>query len=234
MSGRKPKEKSVKTVNEWLDRDDLEQGYTIANAKFLREYSYCSKELGRYALLLYLLLSELNIKYVRAMMHSAKIQAEFCRAVCAKLREKKVDPIHAKVFEKDIKSVKSRLETIERITKEDVHLTEFEPFAIAVMYDNMNDTDFDYEEISEMAKEWNDRHKDIVAEHMEKIKPELERHEQYMQRVRDDIKAEKEERKARKKAEDAYVKELRENAKKNKSDYKKQERSFQRYYEGRY
>ena len=224
-------DKTVKTVNEWLKRNDLEDGYTIANAHYRREYNRFSKELRKAALYLYVLGVEMKIYYCTKMMYSAKRQSRFCNAVAAELRHKKVDKEHYKAFDRDVKSIERRLETINRIIKEDIHLTEYEPFFEAEVVDY----DFtDFKDIPKIAKDWNERHKDLVEKHLNEIKPELERHEKYIQQVAEKRKAEKEYIKQKKKAEDEYVKEIKNNAARNKAEYKKLERSFQRYYEGNY
>ena len=223
------KDKKIRTVNEWLNRDDLEQGYTIMNAKFRREYSDVYRALRKWAKYLYVLGIEMENYYCTKMMNSARRQSKFCGAVCAEMKTKKVDYEHVKVFEKDIRSLKRRLETIERITNEDIHLSPYEPF-----FQTIEDVDeLDFHELAEMARKWNEEHKDLVEKHMETISPELERHNEFLERKREAIKAEKQAKKEAKKAENKYVKEIKANQKKNRSEYKRLERSFDVYYTGR-
>lgn len=217
-----------KSVNEWLNRQDLDDGYTIANAKYLREYSYISNELKHYSAILYVLGVKLENHYLTKMMHSAKRQSEFCRAVCAELKHKKVERIHWKLFERDIKSLYRRLETIERITKEDLHLTEYEPFFNT--FDDFYGFDGEYEELAQMAKKWNEEHKDEVLAHLENVKPEIERHNAYIQRNVEARKKERLEMRAKRKAENDEVKAIKQNAEKDKKRMKKIERSFEKYY----
>lgn len=223
-------DKECKRVNEWVSRQDLDDGYTIANAKYLREYSYIREELKHYSAILYVLGVELENHYLTKMMYSAKRQAEFCGAVCAELKHKKVDRIHWKLFERDIKSLYRRLETIERITKEDLHLTEYEPFFNT--FDDFYGFDGEYKELAKMAKEWNEEHKDEVLRHMEEVRPEIERHNAYIQRNVEARKKERLEMRARRKAENDEVRAIKQNAEKHRREYKKIERSFQRYYNG--
>lgn len=222
------KDNKIKTVNEWLNRDDLEQGYTIMNAKFSREYSDVYRALRKWAKYLYFLGVEMGNYYCTKMMYSARRQSKFCGAVCAEMKTKKVDYEHVKVFEKDIKSLKRRLETIERITNEDIHLSPYEPF-----FQTIEDVDeLDFREIADMARKWNEEHKDLVEKHMEAISPELERHNEFLRRKTEAIKAEKEARKQAKKAEDEYVKEILANRKKHRARSKRVEKSFEKYYRG--
>ena len=221
----------VHTVNEWLNRDDFPDTYTIANAKFRKDYHRLSNELRRQSLFLYVLGVMMGNYSLTKMMYSARRQGEFCRAVSAELLHKSVGG-NFSVFEEDIKAIDRRVETIKRITKEDIHLTIYEPFL-----DSLGDNIYlieDYKSIPAMAEEWNEQHKDIVAMHMDEIKPELERHNEFIRKKSESIKEFKRDLKARKKAEDDYVNDIKENIKKNKSEYKKLERSFQRYYEGNY
>ena len=221
--------KKVRTVNEWLGMEK-ENGYTIANAKFLREYTYLYRQLRKQALLLYCIGVEMQNYYLSKLMYSAKNQARFCGAVCAEMKTKKVESEYATMFEKDVASIKRRLETIERITKEDIHLTEYEPFFEAVIYDCDDPKDIDYREIAGMAKKWNEEHADLVKAHLDTVQPEIERHNAYIQRIKEEREKEKEQKKQAKKAEDEYVKEIKRNAQKGKTRQKRIERSFEKYY----
>lgn len=225
------KDKSVRTVNEWLDREDLDDGCTSANIYFKREYWRIRKELRRWAACLYVLSIEMENFSCTKMMYSAKRQAEFCLAVVIGLETRKIEKVHQKVFTKNIKSLNDRLKTIERITKENIHLTEYEPFFMAEVYDKEEYIDFDA--LPAMAEKWNAEHEDAVKAHMEAIQPELDRHNNFIQKKNRDRLAYKQEKKDKKKAENEYVKELKKNAEKNRTEYKKLERSFEKYYDGR-
>ena len=227
MTGKK----KARTVNEWLDMEKVD-GYTIANAKFLREYNYLYRQLRKQALILYCIGVEMQNYYLSKLMYSAKNQARFCSAVCVQMKTKKVESEYATMFEKNVSSTKRRLETIERITKEDIHLTEYEPFFEAVIYDCDDPKDIDYREIAEMAKKWNEEHADLVRQHLDAIQPEVERHNSHIQRIKEERKKEKEQKKQAKKAEDEYVKEIKRNAQKDKTRQRRIERSFEKYYKG--
>jgi len=222
-----------KSVNEWASRQDLEEGYTIANAKYIRDYAYFRQELKHYSAILYVLGVELKNHYLTKMMYSAKKQSAYCGAVCAALKRNKVCKEHYAIFERDVKMLYRRLDTIERITKEDLHLTEFEPFFNNVIGD-LDAFDGEYDELAQMAREWNAEHQEEIAKHMEEIKPELERHNAFIEKNAEARKRERLERRAERKAENEYVKEIKENEKRHKAEYKKLERSFQRYYEGKW
>lgn len=227
---QKIKNLEVRTVNQWMYRKDLAKGYTIANAKYTHDFRRLRKLLRKNALLLYTLAVELEDRKCSKMMHSAKKQADFCGAVVAELGVKKVEPEHVKLFKKDIAMIENRLERIDLITKENIHLSEFEPF-----FEHLGDAidDMDYKELADKARAWNEEHKDIVAKHMEEIKPELDRHAEWIKRKQEARKAEKEAEKQRKKEENAYIKEMRDNHKKHRQEYKRIERTFERYYDGR-
>lgn len=222
---------TVRSVNEWAQRQDLEEGYTIANAKYLRDYSCFASEFRRYALLLYVLSVEMNEYYSRRMMRSAKKQAAYCGAVCMALLEKKVEKQHYKLFERDIDSLERRLEYIEIITKENIHLSEYEPFFNT--FGDLFDFCGDEGELAEMARSWNAEHTEEVKKHMEEIRPELERHNEFIKRKKEEKKQKTIAMRKRIRDENDYVKEIKRNKKKNDSETRKIERSFERYYDGR-
>lgn len=229
VQGVKGKDKNVKTINEWLDRDDLPEGYTIMNAKFRRDFNRLAKALSCQAKYLYILGVDMEARYVTKMMWSAKRQSSFCRSVAASLREKRVEREHIAIFQKTVNRIERRLETIERITREDIHLTKYEPFFMAEIYGKeLKDIDFD--DLKETADAWISSHKDEVEKHMKEIEPELERYEAFKARKRNSIKAEKDAKRQKKKDETAYIKELRENAKKHKAEQKRLDKSFEVYY----
>lgn len=217
----------IKSVNEWLDRKDLQDGYTIANAKLKRDYNRLQAELRKRAGALYCVGVKMDNHYATKMMRSAKKQADFCAAVSACMSTRKVDMSHVSVFEKDVKQLEKRLEQIDRITKEVIHLTKYEPF---FEIEGNNLLDMDFSEVADKADEWNEQHKDIVEEHMEKVRPEIERHEKYINKVHADAKKNREDYKNKKKAEDAYVKELKENREKNRREYERIEKTFEPHY----
>lgn len=223
------RDNEVRTVNEWIDRHDLEMGYTILNAKFQHDYRRLRRALRKQTKFLFILGIKMGNHRVTKMLASAKKQSQFCAAVLMALNDKKVEGEHFKVFTKDVESIEKRLKQIERITKEDVHLSEWEPFFLSDEYDE----DMDYDEFYEVAKAWNESHKEIVKEHMKEIQPEIDRHNEFLRRKAEKIRAEKEAEKKAKKEQKAYEDEIINNRRKNRQEYRKIERSFERYYEGR-
>ena len=221
--------KAIKTVNEWLNRDDLPEGYTLANAIFRREFNRLRKALAQQTKFLYILGVDMEARYVAKMMWSAKRQAQFCKAVAAELNKKRVEQEHIAIFQKTVNRIERRLETIERITREDIHLTKYEPFFMAEIY-GKDMKEIDFEDLKEMTDAWNEAHKDVVQKHMDDIQPELERYEAFKARKRNSIKAEKDAKQQKKKDETAYIKELRENAKKHKAEQRRLDKSFEVYY----
>ena len=219
----------VKTVNEWMDREDLPEGYTMLNAKYRRDFKRIAKALRVQNAFLYFLGVVMDTRYVTKMMWSAKKQSIFCDAVASELNHKRVEPEHAKVFDKNVKQLEKRLVTIDRITKEDIRLTKYHPFFVAEIYDK-DLSDIDFESLKPMADKWNEEHPEEVEKHMAEIQPELDRYEKFKERKRNAIKAEKEARKAKKKAENAYVNELKKNRQKHIAEQKRIDRSFETYY----
>ena len=223
--------KDIKTTNQWMDCAEIENGFTIVNAKFKHDYSLLYRGLRKQARILYFMVTDLKIKYVAKMMYSAKNQAHYCGAVIKNLEEKKVDKEFIKMFQKNVDQINRRLETISRITKEDIHLTEYEPFFESEEFNKVKD-DVDFGEIGNMAREWNKAHEDIVQEHLKKIQPELDRHNKFLEEKRAKIKAEKEAEKQAEKEQRDYENEIINNRKKNRKEYERVERSFERYYSG--
>lgn len=224
--------KDVKTINQWMDCVERENGFTIVNAKFKHDYSLLYTRLRKQACILYFMVVDLGIKYVAKMMYSAKNQAHFCGAVIKNLEDKKVDKEFIKMFQKNVNQINRRLETISRITKEDIHLTEYEPFFESEEFNKVKD-DIDFGEMGNMAREWNKAHEDIVQEHLKKVQPEIDRHNKFLEEKRAKIKAEKEAEKQAKKEQRDYENEIINNRKKNRKKYERLERSFERYYSGR-
>lgn len=223
--------KPVKTVNEWLTRTDIEKWFTIANAKFRHDYRRLRVELRKQSAYLYFIGVQMGNHSVTKMMYSTSKQAKFCSSVIYELGQKKVDEENYNVFFKDVKNIENRLKTIERITKENIHLTEYEPFFEAEIY-GLDDINLDFEQIPAMAKEWNENHKDEVQKHMEAVAPEIKRHDDFLKKKQDEIKAEKEAKKKAKKEEDDYIREMKKNREKHKKEYNRIERSFEKYYNG--
>lgn len=120
------------TVDQWVDSPRTEKGYTIANAKYKREYWQLNKLLKFEALKLYILVVDLGIKQNSRLMYSTSKQAEYCAAVCGRLNEKKVEPIHYKIFDQEIKRIRERLRFVEKITNENIRLTEYGLFSRSI------------------------------------------------------------------------------------------------------
>lgn len=217
--------KNIKTVNEWLDKDYLPKGYTVANAKFKRDYNRIAKSLKIQSAYLYFIGVVMEVYSLTKMMYSAKRQAGFCEMVAHTLDEKRVEPEHAKVFQEDVDILEKRLETITRITKENIHLSEYEPFFEAEIYGH--EFDFDFDKLKERAKNWNESHKDEVEKHMMEIHPELKKYGQFKEKRAKAIKAEKEAEKQKKREEKIYVEEILKNEQRHKARQKRIDKSFE-------
>lgn len=244
--------KEIVVTNQWLNDEKRKPGATRLNLEFIREFNDLCVEYGKQAMMLYFLNVELGIHYVWRMQKSVVDQRGFIMALIENLKEYQVEKCHEKAFRKDIAKMKARLVQVNRIIREDVHLTEYEPFFDHVSWENLNidalptaeemkrkiesgettERTSPYEQLKAQAFEWNEKNRDKVEEHMRKVAPEIERHTKHRQKIAEQAKAEKAAIKAAKKAEDAEVKEMKKNAQKHRSEYKKLERSFERYYKG--
>lgn len=221
--------KNIKSVNEWLDREDLPSGYTMANAKFRHDFNRLAHKLKVQNAYLYFIGVVMEVRYVTKMMWSAKKQSRFCETVAANLKEKRVETEHIKVFDDTVKTIEKRLETIERITREDIHLSKYEPFFKAEIYDK-DLQDIDFEELKPMADKWCEEHQKEVDAHLKAIQPEIDRYEKFKTRKHEAREAEKKEKREKKKAETAYLREIRENRKKNRKAQERMDRSFSYLY----
>lgn len=237
-------------TKQWTYDPNRKPGATRLNLEFLRELIDLCDEFGKQAMMLYFLNVELGIHYVWRMQKSVVDQRGYIMALIENLKKYQVEKCHEKAFRRDIGKLKARLVQVNRIVREDVHLTEFEPFFDHVSWESLNIDELPttedmkllkeqgitnertnpYEQLMAQAVEWNEQNKDKVEEHMRKVAPEIERHTKYKQRVKEQLKAEKAAIKAARKAEDAEIKEMKKNAQAHRSRYKKLERSFERYY----
>lgn len=222
--------KEIKTVNQWLDDNSIENGQTMANIHYKHEYERIRIELRRMSSLLYFLVTDLGIHSMAKLMYSAKNQGDYCYSVIIELKYKKVEKEHIPVFSKNREALDERLRWIRKIVRENLHLTEYEPFFLSEVWANLNDIDF--KDIKGMADKWNDENKDIVEAHMKEVQPEIDRHKQYVIRAAKKIDAEKAAAKLAKKEEDAYVREMKKNREKNRAEYRRLERTFESHYKG--
>ena len=216
-------------VNEWVNRTNLEQGYTIANAKYKSDCSKLDKLFRSEASKLYAITVTLRITQNAKLFRSVVKQRKFIRSVMAELDNKKVQPIHYKLFDKFIRDCFERIRYVQKIVNENIRLSEFGPF-----FDIYNDWTEDPDTIAENAQKWNEEHPDIVSEYLERIKEEREAIFNAKRKRHEQSKAERNAEKQKKKEEDAYIKEMINNKKKNDAEYKKIERMFQKYYNGRH
>ena len=240
------KKEDIKRVNDWINWNQRKPGATKLNVKYLREYNDITSEFARARIKLYFLLCDLGIKYVQTMFISTRKQLDFIYAVRGSLREYQLTPYFEPLFEKDVKSLRRRIEHINRIVDEDIHLTEYEPFFNEVGIDvtwmdkipnrvevKARGKENLLSEIGQAARKWNEEHPDIVKAHMEKVKPEIEQYEEYKQRTKAAEDAKKKKQREERKALTAEVKEIKRYAKAYKNRQRMIDRSFEVYYGGK-
>ena len=239
------KKEDIKRVNDWLNWNQKETGATQLNVIYLREYNDIRSDFARAKIKLYFLICDLRITYVLTMFVSTRRQMDFIYAVRAALREYKLTPYFEPIFKKDVESLRRRIEHINRIVEEDIHLTEYEPFFNEVGMDitwvdkiptraeiAAKNGESQLSEVAKAARKWNEEHPDIVKAHMEKIRPEIEQYEAYKKRINDAREAEKAKKRAEKKALTAEVNEIKKNAKARRAYQKKVNQSFEAYFTG--
>lgn len=205
-------------IQSWFDDPKRYRGTTAANVKYLREFKELEHNNAIIGTLTYFLVTRLDIYSARTMLASAQRQRKFIAKVIIQLKEWVVLPYHEKWFDNDIAGLKRRKETVFRICKENIRLTEHYPYFDTVGFDRLYNFETKYEEgdssvldpLLEDMRQWESQHTDVIAAYKIKIQPDLDRHAAFLRRKEEAAKAEKEARKAQKKAEREEIKMIKE------------------------
>ena len=224
------------SVNDWLNdasRIPL-KGISLKNIDYVMDIDKASIELGRTATLNYFLLTKLNIYNCMNMMKSAVAQRSFCRKVIVDLNRYEVDEKYDKAFKRFITALFNRSNYIYRIIQENLKLTRYWLYFEAIGFDSLMEFERQYRDdnstvfdriIPEMEA-WMEEHKSDIDEYMEKIRPEIERRENFLAKKKADKKAENEARRKAQKAERDEIKMLKEQQRKNDIAKRKWEKEF--------
>lgn len=221
-----------------LNDKKRDNNVTQKNLEYLREFKECRRELGRIVIIAYLLITKFQIYDTRQIFYSARKQRRLCASVIGDLKEYGIDQKYHKAIQRDIKSIHNRAAYAFKMIQENIRMTEYYPYFMAVGFDKLMDWSTKYPEDNEMwaaqligeITEWNAEHPEEIAKHMESIAEEKANMERHRAKVKADAIAEKEARREAKKRETAYIKEMRENEKKYQQRKRKIEREFERYY----
>lgn len=225
------------TVKDWLEdasRIPL-KGISLKNIDYVMDIDKASIELGRTATLNYFLLTRLNIGNCRVMMKSAVAQRSFCRKVIVDLNRYEVDKKYDKAFKQFIDGLFRRGDYIYRIVQENLKLTRYWLYFEAIGFDSLMEFERQYRDddstvfdrlIPEMEA-WMEEHESDIDEYMEKIRPEIERRENFLAKKKADKKAENEARRKAQKAERDEIKMLKKQQRKNDIAKRKWEKEFE-------
>lgn len=225
------------TVEDWLEdasRIPL-KGISLKNIDYVMDIDKASIELGRTATLNYFLLTRLNIGNCRVMMKSAVAQRSFCRKVIVDLNRYEVDKKYDKAFKQFIDGLFRRGDYIYRIVQENLKLTRYWLYFEAIGFDSLMEFERQYRDddstvfdrlIPEMEA-WMEEHESDIDEYMEKIRPEIERRENFLAKKKADKKAENEARRKAQKAERDEIKMLKKQQRKNDIAKRRWEKEFE-------
>ena len=234
---------SAMRLQDWLNDKSRPRDLYKRNLEFLREAKDIKFLLGRNKLILWFVMVKLGIEDVRAMFVSCSKQRELIWLVIKDLKEHGVISKYEKMFKRELASIRRRCEYVYKITLENIRMTEYYPYFKTVGLDYLNNYVQDFtKDNTEEAEEklladitkWNSEHTDEIAAYMESIKEEKEAMERHREKIKADKKREKEEAKRARAEIREFEKESAKIRKKRELEEKKIERSFERYYRGRY
>lgn len=234
---------SCMRLQDWLNNPKRPKELYKANIEFLRDAKDLLYLIGRNKVLLWFLMVRLNVVEVRALFYSCKKQKELVYAVRAQLKEFGVTSKYIKMFKRELTSIRRRVDYVYQIVIENLRMTEYYPYFQSVGFEVLKDftynhsfengTELEDELIADIAK-WNSEHQEEIAAYMDSIKEEKENMERLRAKNKEDKKREKEEAKRAKAEIIAFEKESARIRKQQRNEYKKLERSFERYYNGKY
>lgn len=216
-----------KSAKDWLNDKRRVKGCSALNKPYLQAYNQCKQEMGRCAILTYLLVAKLGVKDCRQMLMSAKRQNGLIGAIRHDLKIYYLDEEWARVLKNNANAIHRRAQYVFEICKDNLRLTEYYPYFEHVGFDKLSDFTFAYrtlndEEQQEMTKtllteidEYNTLHAGEITAYMEAVQPEIESRDAHRAKIRAKDKAEKDAIKAEEKRQKEEKKEI---AKQQKQD----------------
>lgn len=220
-------------VNDWLNDRKIKSGCTKHNITYLREFNDLYSQLSETLCYLYFLSVHLNNKYAKYMLGSGMKQKKFVVLVRIKLKERQVPTAYVDAFERDVKTIRDRINRIQALAFDNLRLTKYYPFFSQTGFHDLYNSVTVYNKDDRMAAEkalaqkcfeWTEAHSDEVDAYMESIKDELEALKAHEDKIKTQQKAEKEA--ARK--EEAEKKAFEKECQKNREERMKRERRIQK------
>ena len=228
-----------KYLTDWFNDKKVPKGkMSKYNLIYLREYKDILAEYKKYSTMLFFILVVMKIDMVRQMFNSCNNTKKYIYKVICELKEKMVTNDYVPHFNVNIERLRKRLETMDKIIKEDLYLTEWYPYFMEKGFDVLSDFENNGNTVEQLQpilddfEQWKIDNKDKLDAHIVEMEKQKQIYLEHRRKVEEQTKAEKQAEKYKKKLENNEIKEIRENNKKHKSEYRKLERSFERYYNG--
>ena len=229
-----------KYLTDWFNDKKVPKGkMSKYNLIYLREYKDILAEYKKYSAMLFFILVVMKIDMVRQMFNSCNNTKKYIYKVICELKEKMVTNDYVPHFNVNIERLRKRLETMDRIIKEDLYLTEWYPYFMEKGFDVLSDFENNGNTVEQLQpilddfEQWKIDNKDKLDAHIVEMQKKKDIYLAHKEKVKKQEKAEKEARKLAKKAANDEVKEIRKNNEKYRKEYMRLERSFNRYYAGK-
>lgn len=133
-----------KYLTDWFNDKKVPKGkMSKYNLIYLREYKDILAEYKKYSAMLFFILVVMKIDMVRQMFNSCNNTKKYIYKVICELKEKMVTNDYVPHFNVNIERLRKRLETIDKIIKEDLFLTEYYPYFMEKGFDILKDFEND-------------------------------------------------------------------------------------------
>lgn len=229
-----------KYLAEWIDDKKVPKGkMSKYNLIYLREYKDILAEYKKYSAMLFFILVVMKIDMVRQMFNSCNNTKKYIFRIICELKEKMVTTDYVPHFNSNIEMLRNRLETMDRIIKEDLFLTEYYPYVMEKGFDIFKDFENNGNSLEQLQpiiddfECWKTENQDKLKAHIVEMEKQKEIYLAHRKKVEEQEKAEKKARKLAQKAANDEVKEIKRNNEKYRKEYMRLERSLNRYYEGK-
>lgn len=229
-----------KYLTDWFNDKKVPKGkMSKYNLIYLREYKDILAEYKKYSAMLFFILVVMKVDMVRQMFNSCNNIKKYIYKVICELKEKMVTNDYVPHFNVNIERLRKRLETMDKIIKEDLYLTEWYPYFMENGFDVLSDFENNGNTVEQLQpilddfEQWKIDNKDKLDAHIVEMQKKKDIYLAHKEKVKKQEKAEKEARKLAQKAANDEVKEIKRNNEKYRKEYMRLERSFNRYYAGK-
>jgi len=224
-----------KDISSWMKDNKVPKGATKANARYLLELREMLDVYAKNNSMLYFLVTKLGLESCRTLLNSSIKQKMMIVAADKHLLKYAVTSEWVPVFKRNIDALKKRCGYIGTIIKENIWLTEYYPYFDSRDFDILLEFDKEFgdaelEYIVGDFEKFKEDHQDLIDKHMELVKPEIERHENFIKRRDEKQKEEKRYVREIERLEKAREKQIKKEVSKNDLKDKRMERSFEQYY----